>query len=363
MTAPVAGAAPPLLDIRDVAKRYGRVAALAGVSLEIGQGEFVALLGPSGCGKTTLLRCIAGFVAPDRGVIAIDGADVTALPPHRRPLNTVFQNYALFPHMTVAENVGYGPARRGVPRAEIAREVAAALAMVGLDGFGPRRPNQLSGGQQQRVALARALINRPRLLLLDEPLGALDLKLRKQMQLELKRLQARLGITFVFVTHDQEEAMTMADRIVVMEGGSIAQAGPAAEIYARPCSRFVAGFIGEANLLDLVADPDGRLRARIGGAAIVAPLAGSGAGVGLSRVGMLRAEALRPATADVPDAVAATVTDVVDTGGQVLVHLDAAGTALMMRRLGDARAAFSAGQRIHVAWSPEALHVLPEQAG
>jgi ABC-type Fe3+/spermidine/putrescine transport system ATPase subunit len=224
VTAPVAGAPPPLLDIRDVAKRYGRVAALAGVSLEIGQGEFVALLGPSGCGKTTLLRCIAGFVAPDSGMIAIDGIDVTALPPHRRPLNTVFQNYALFPHMTVAENVGYGPARRGVPRAEIAREVDAALAMVGLDGFAPRRPNQLSGGQQQRVALARALINRPRLLLLDEPLGALDLKLRKQMQLELKRLQARLGITFVFVTHDQEEAMTMADRIVVMEGGSIARA-------------------------------------------------------------------------------------------------------------------------------------------
>ncbi len=360
MTGPEAGAASVLLAVADVAKVYGTVAALAGVSLEIGQGEFVALLGPSGCGKTTLLRCVAGFVAPDRGRIAIDGVDITALPPHRRPLNTVFQNYALFPHMSVAENVGYGPAQRGQPRAEIARDVSAALAMVGLDGFETRRPSQLSGGQQQRVALARALINRPRLLLLDEPLGALDLQLRKQMQLELKRLQARLGITFVFVTHDQEEAMTMADRIVVMQGGRIAQSGPAAEIYARPRTRFVASFIGEANLLALAPQPDGRLRAAIGGPCVAAPP--RSAAPPTLPTGVLRAEALQPCPAETPDAVAARVTDLVDTGGQLLVHLACGDAALLMRRLGDERGRFAVGQTLHLRWPAAALHVLPDDA-
>ncbi len=215
----------PLLSIAGITKRFGSQEALKAVSLDIAEGEFVALLGPSGCGKTTLLRCIAGFLAPDEGSIAIGGEDVTRLPPYRRPLNTVFQNYALFPHMNVRENVAYGPRRHGASRAEAAARAAEALSLVGLDGFAERYPRQLSGGQQQRVALARAIVNRPRLLLLDEPLSALDLKLRKRMQLELKHLQERLGIAFVFVTHDQEEAMTVADRLVVMDAGRIEQVG------------------------------------------------------------------------------------------------------------------------------------------
>jgi spermidine/putrescine transport system ATP-binding protein len=240
------------------------VAALADVSLTVEPGEFVALLGPSGCGKTSLLRCIAGFVDPDEGAIVLDGEDITSRPPNQRPLNTVFQNYALFPHMTVADNVAYGPRRRGVARGEIQGIVQAALALVELTGFESRMPRELSGGQQQRVALARAIVNKPRLLLLDEPLAALDLKLRRQMQLELKHLQAKLGIAFVFVTHDQEEAMTMADQIVVMNRGRIEQSGSAAEIYTRPSTIFVADFIGEANLLPMRSD-GGRLRTCIGG--------------------------------------------------------------------------------------------------
>src|SRR5690606_20851581 len=209
-----------------------------------------ALLGPSGCGKTTLLRAIAGFLAPDAGSIAIDGRDVVALAPHRRPLNTVFQNYALFPHMTVLENVAYGPRRQGAPRAQAHERAREALAMVGLQDHGQRYPRQLSGGQQQRVALARAIVNRPRLLLLDEPLSALDLKLRKRMQLELKHLQERLAIAFIFVTHDQEEAMAMADRIVVMDSGRIEQAAPVDEIDRKRATRFAAESIGEANVLN-----------------------------------------------------------------------------------------------------------------
>ena len=350
---------PPLLAVRAVSKRYGRLAALDHVSLDIGQGEFVALLGPSGCGKTTLLRSIAGFVTPDDGRIEIDGADVTALPPYKRPLNTVFQNYALFPHMTVAENVGYGPARRGMTKADIVRAVSEALALVGLEGFEARRPIELSGGQQQRVALARAIINRPRLLLLDEPLGALDLKLRKQMQLELKRLQARLGITFVFVTHDQEEAMTMADRIVVMNAGRIEQIGPAGEIYTRPRSRFVAEFIGEANLIELIPSAGGRLRARIGGPEIAAPEPAQGEKAD-QLVGVLRAEdlVLRP-DADT-DAIAATVADVIDIGGQLLVHLDAGGVPLLMRRLGSERGMLARGRSVCVGWQAGKMHVIDE---
>ncbi|MFT4151505.1 MAG: ABC transporter ATP-binding protein [Paracoccaceae bacterium] len=244
----------PLLEIRAARRIFttpeGRsFAALDGVDLTVGDGEFVTLLGPSGCGKTTLLRAIAGFEALDDGAIRLEGADLTGLPPHRRPVNTVFQSYALFPHMTVARNVGYALEVQGAPRAQREAEVAEALAKVGLSDFGSRRPAQLSGGQRQRVALARAIVARPRLLLLDEPLSALDRNLRQQMQFELKDLQHRLGIAFVFVTHDQEEALTMSDRIVVMRAGRIEQAGPPREIYRRPATRFVAEFIGETNLL------------------------------------------------------------------------------------------------------------------
>jgi spermidine/putrescine transport system ATP-binding protein len=220
------------------------------VSVRVEGGEFFTLLGPSGCGKTTLLRLIAGFEPTSAGEIRLAGEPVQALPPHRRPVNTVFQSYALFPHLTVERNVAFGLEMRRVPRAEAAREVGRALEMVRLSGLERRFPRELSGGQQQRVALARALANRPRVLLLDEPLSALDLKLRKEMQLELKRLQADTGITFVFVTHDQEEALAMSDRVAVMDRGRVLQVGRPADIYDRPASRFVADFIGDTDLIE-----------------------------------------------------------------------------------------------------------------
>src|SRR3954449_848211 len=252
-TAPVeeAGTAAHAPDIRlaGVHKHYGDVKAVDGVDLEIRRGEFFTLLGPSGSGKTTCLRMIAGFERPDEGRIELAGEDVSRLPPAERDVNTVFQDYALFPHMSVGDNVAYGLKVKKVAKAERKRRVAEALAMVRLDGYGDRRPSQLSGGQRHRVAPARALGNRPRVLLLDEPLGALDLKLREQMQVELKALQREVGITFVFVTHDQEEALTMSDRVAVFEDGRIAQVGTPAEVYERPATPFVAGFVGTSNLL------------------------------------------------------------------------------------------------------------------
>ncbi|WP_086091963.1 ABC transporter ATP-binding protein [Bordetella genomosp. 6] len=248
-----------ILSIRALTRRYGAVTALDNINLDVAQGEFLALLGPSGCGKTTLLRCIAGFAQPSSGEVLIESRAVQGVPAHRRPVNTVFQNYALFPHMTVAANVAYGLQRAGVGKAETATRVAEMLELVGLPDHGARYPAQLSGGQQQRVALARAIVNRPKVLLLDEPLGALDLKLRKHMQIELKRLQEQLGITFVFVTHDQEEALVMANRIAVMNAGRIEQIGTGADIYRTPASLFVADFIGEANLIDVRAHADGAL--------------------------------------------------------------------------------------------------------
>jgi spermidine/putrescine transport system ATP-binding protein len=239
----------PLLDLRHVDKRFGTFTAVDDVSLEVESGEFLTLLGASGSGKTTTLRMIAGFELPTAGAILMQGTPITALPPFKRDINTVFQHYALFPHMSVRDNVGYGLRMKGVPAAERRQRVEQALEMVRLAHLGERAPRQLSGGQQQRVALARALVNRPRVLLLDEPLGALDLKLRKQMQLELKALNRQLGITFVYVTHDQEEALTMSDRIALMRNGRIEQLSGPQEMYDRPVSRYVADFIGESNLL------------------------------------------------------------------------------------------------------------------
>ena len=230
-------------------KSYGHVVAVAGVDLTVEEGEFFTLLGPSGSGKTTLLRLIAGFERPDGGRIELGGRDVTSVPPHQRETNTVFQDYALFPHMTVGDNIGYGLRVKGVARAERSKRVERALRMVRLVGLNRRRPNQLSGGQRQRVALARAVVNEPEVLLLDEPLGALDLKLRQEMQLELKRIQKEVGITFVYVTHDQEEALTMSDRVAVMSNGRIEQIGLPVDVYERPATEFVAGFIGISNLL------------------------------------------------------------------------------------------------------------------
>ena len=243
------GTPAPAIEILDVAKHYGEARALDGVSVEIRENEFFTLLGPSGCGKTTLLRMIAGFGFPDTGEIRLHGHDIAGQPPFARPVNTVFQNYALFPHMTVAQNIGFGLEMQGKRRTEIAARVDAMLALVRMETLRGRRTSQLSGGQQQRVALARALAPQPRVLLLDEPLSALDLKLRKEMQGELKRLQLETGITFIFVTHDQEEALTMSDRIAVMSGGRILQVGTPHEIYDSPRDRFVADFIGEANFL------------------------------------------------------------------------------------------------------------------
>jgi spermidine/putrescine transport system ATP-binding protein len=263
-----------MIELRGLTKRYGDALAADSVTLDIGAGEFFSLLGPSGCGKTTTLRMIAGFEEPSSGSVTLDGEDVTWVSPRRRRVNMVFQDYALFPHMTVAENVAFGLKLAKVPKAELYERVAGILASVRLEGYESRRPAQLSGGQRQRVALARALVNEPAALLLDEPLGALDLKLRKEMQLELKAIQQRTGTTFVYVTHDQEEALTMSDRIAVMNGGRVEQIDDARTVYDRPATEFVADFIGTSNLLALRVDrrADGAVAMDLGGGmSIVAP--------------------------------------------------------------------------------------------
>lgn len=239
----------PAIRFENVSRHFGDVKAVDNANLEIGDGEFFSMLGPSGSGKTTCLRMIAGFDRPTSGSIFLYGQDVSNLPPYERNVNTVFQDYALFPHMTIEDNIAYGLMIKGVPKPERYRQVDEMLDLVQLPGYGRRKPSQLSGGQRQRVALARALINHPRVLLLDEPLGALDLKLRQQMQVELKSIQKRVGITFIFVTHDQEEALTMSDRIAVFNEGHIEQVGTPADVYERPASPFVAGFVGTSNLL------------------------------------------------------------------------------------------------------------------
>jgi putative spermidine/putrescine transport system ATP-binding protein len=245
---PDAGA--PDISVRGLTKRYGDVVAVDGIDLDIQAGEFFTMLGPSGSGKTTTLRMIAGFEIPDEGTIELAGEDVSRLPPYDRPVNTVFQDYALFPHMTVQQNVEYGLMVKKVKKGERRARAAEALEMVRLAGYGDRKPAQLSGGQRQRVALARAIVNRPKVLLLDEPLGALDLKLRQQMQIELKSIQREVGITFVYVTHDQEEALTMSDRLAVFNDGRIEQVGPPADVYEHPQSEFIAGFVGVSNVIE-----------------------------------------------------------------------------------------------------------------
>src|SRR4051812_34762290 len=253
----------PDIRLHGIVKRFGATTAVAGLDLEIARGTFYALLGPSGCGKTTTLRMIGGFEDPTEGRVYLGGADVTDLPPYKRDVNTVFQSYALFPHLDVQKNVAFGLERKKLGRSEVRERVGQALELTQLAGLEKRRPAQMSGGQQQRVALARALVNRPRALLLDEPLGALDLRLRKQLQLELKRIQQEVGITFIHVTHDQEEAMALADTIAVMSDGKIEQAGTAADLYERPRTEFVANFLGVSNLVDA------RLRAAQNGHSMV----------------------------------------------------------------------------------------------
>jgi spermidine/putrescine transport system ATP-binding protein len=350
-----------LLEVRKARREFvtpegGRLAALDGIDLDVGAREFVTLLGPSGCGKTTLLRSISGFEALDSGTIRLDGADLSALPPFRRPVNTVFQSYALFSHMSVARNVGYALEVRGENRATRERAVAEALEKVGLAGLGSRRPSQLSGGQRQRVALARAIIAKPRLLLLDEPLSALDRNLRQQMQLELKTLQDTLGIAFIFVTHDQEEALTMSDRIVLMRAGGIEQVGSPRDIYRHPKNRFVAEFIGETNLFPVTIDriEAGQALARTAeGLELFLPQ-------GTAKAGDKVLAVLRPADFTLSDhGIAATVTKAVYLGADLhlFVQPNAGGPEIRVTAR-DSALAPQAGAAVHLAYAPDALHVM-----
>jgi putative spermidine/putrescine transport system ATP-binding protein/spermidine/putrescine transport system ATP-binding protein len=350
-------AAPREIAVRiaAVTRRFGEVTALAAASLDIRRGELMTLLGPSGCGKTTLLNLIAGFIAPDDGVIAIDGRRVNEVPTFRREIGMMFQNYALFPHMTVAANVGYGLRMRHMPRPEIARRVADVLALVKLTGLETRRPRQLSGGQQQRVALARALVIRPRVLLLDEPFSALDRNLRAAMQVEVKDIQHTLGVTTIFVTHDQSEALSLSDRIAVMAEGHIRQVGTPDEVYRRPADRFVASFVGDVNVLParLESRTEHAATVALGAARIAvpaAPLAGvtPGAAVDL----FVRPEQLRIAEAGEPALVEGTVTTQIYQGGHVDLHVAAAdqtSTRVMMRLPGhDAIMRWPIGARVRL---------------
>jgi len=280
-----------IVKLENLCKRFGDVIAVDNVNLAIEEGEFITLLGPSGCGKTTTLRMIAGLEMPTSGSVYLEGQDVTSTPPEKRPVNMVFQAYALFPHMTIAENIAFGPMIKKWPKADVEQDVEDMLKLVQLEGFGPRKSNQLSGGQAQRVALARALINHPKVLLLDEPLGALDLKLRKAMQLELRSIHERLGTTFIYVTHDQEEAMVMSDRIVLMNEGQIVQIGSPTDIYNHPGSEFASSFIGEANLLSgqVKAIQADYIEVEVDGLALVTPVR-SGLSVGQGAIVSVRPE-------------------------------------------------------------------------
>ncbi|MFJ7154046.1 ABC transporter ATP-binding protein [Streptomyces sp. NPDC101118] len=345
---------PHAIRLRGLRKSFGRTDAVTGIDLDIADGEFFSVLGPSGSGKTTVLRMVAGFEAPTGGTIELAGRDVTRAAPYERDVHTVFQDYALFPHMTLEQNVAYGLKVRGVPRAERLDRARTALARVRLEGYGARRPAQLSGGQRQRVALARALVNRPAVLLLDEPLGALDLKLREEMQVELKALQREVGITFVLVTHDQEEALTLSDRIAVMNGGRIEQTGTPAEIYERPATAFVAGFVGTSNLLT---GPAAERLTGTGGTYSIRP----------EKIRVLHGD---PAAAPGPDAAdgadgpdagrgfctaAGTVAEVVYLGGatRFLVDLDAGGRLTAVQQnleTSSADVAAYRGARVRLRW-------------
>jgi len=355
---------PPASDgsvqLRGVTKLFGSQIAVDHIDLEVRSGEFISLLGPSGCGKTTLLRMIAGFEHPDEGDIAVGGTSVVDTPPHKRPVNTVFQSYALFPHMTVAENVAYGLRQKRVPRAEIAERVRDALDLSRMGSFADRSPQKLSGGQQQRVALARALVNRPRVLLLDEPMSALDRKLREEMQIELKLLQRQLGITFVFVTHDQQEALSMSDRIVVMQGGAVQQIGTTEAVYLSPANAFVAGFIGKQNFIDATVQPDASLLAADGRVGTATGSARSGERVRVA----VRAEAVtvgreRPAGTGVQGTLAG-----ISFLGDVIqyVVVTTAGVELLSRRPPSQVEQLSTGDTVWCGWDDGDLHVFAADA-
>ena len=354
MTVPI-DAAPAGIRLVDLEKRFGAILAVDRVSLDVRPGEFFSLLGPSGCGKTTTLRMIGGFELPTSGRILLQDRDITGDPPDKRPVNMVFQNYALFPHLDVGENVGFGLRRRKVERAEIVRRVAEALELVRLAGFERRRPTQLSGGQQQRVALARALVNRPNVLLLDEPLGALDLKLRRQLQIELKRIQAEVGITFVYVTHDQEEALTMSDRIAVMHAGRIEQVGTPEQLYDRPATRFVADFIGTTNLLRGVIETDGSIRLSSGE---VARAAHDGLAPGTEVEISLRPEAIELVPADATGAIRGEIEQAAYLGTNLSYQVRTAGDLVLSVLASKAGIRLPVGSEVAVSWSPSEALVL-----
>ena len=360
------GSADVAISLEGVGKRFGGVDAVQRISLAIGEGEFFSLLGPSGCGKTTTLRMIAGFVTPDEGRIVLTGRDVTSVPPNRRPVNMVFQHYALFPHMSVYDNVAFGLSVKRVPRGEHRQRVEESLRVVALEGMERRRPQQLSGGQQQRVALARALVNRPAALLLDEPLGALDVKLRRQMQLELKRIQLELGTTFVYVTHDQEEALAMSDRIAVMNGGRVEQIGGPREIYEQPATAFVADFIGSLNALDLTIDEfvGGYAIVRVGESERVVVPVEAGAARGDAIRVAVRPERVRvvPVGAAEPETgsrLEGTLAQVVFLGMYTQLHVDTSLGRVVCHRLADELdEAPAVGSRVGVCWDADQSYLL-----
>ena len=356
----------PLLQIEAVSKRFGDFAAVDQLSLDIYQGEFFALLGPSGCGKTTLLRLIAGFERASAGRILLDGIDLAPVPPHRRPVNMMFQNYALFPHLSVEANIAFGLKQEGLPKTQVAERVAEMLALVKLTNFGRRRPHELSGGQRQRVALARSLVKRPRVLLLDEPMAALDKKLRGETQFELMDLQRRLGLTFIIVTHDQGEAMTVADRIAVMNGGRLMQVAPPAEIYEQPNSRWVADFIGNVNLLEGrlgedCASVEGTAFGRLRLAAKVDSEPGAAVCVAV-RPERLRIAPVGAPRSEADNGTAATVVDIAYLGDLSIYRLRTDGGVPLQAAIANsgALAGRSAGwnERVWVSFPPEAAIVL-----
>ncbi len=363
----------PSVELKSVTKRFGDFVAVDDLSLELAPGEFFTLLGPSGCGKTTTLRMIAGFEQPSDGTVRIDGADVESLPPHRRPTNTVFQSYALFPHLSVEANVAFGLRRKRVGKDEIAERVHAELERVGLAAEANRRPSQLSGGMQQRVALARALVNLPKVLLLDEPLGALDLKLRKGLQVELKRIQREVGITFVYVTHDQEEALTMSDRIAVMNRGRVEQVGVPEDVYERPATTFVAGFIGVSNLMPATVSGPGEVRLDSG-----PTLRGSTDGLAsgerchaVVRPEKLRVEAVGPGPSPGTDGKP-RVEGVVEssiylgTATQIVIDLGAEVRVTILVPNADEserQRLPGGGARVALSWEPDHMHLVRESPG
>ena len=365
------GASKSNVTLEGVTKRFGELVAVDDLDLELAGGEFFTLLGPSGCGKTTTLRMVAGFEQPDAGKVLIDGDDVAKLPPFKRPTNTVFQSYALFPHLSVGENVSFGLKRKKVSRSEIEKRVRSELERVGLAAEANRRPNQLSGGMQQRVALARALVNLPKVLLLDEPLGALDLKLRKGLQVELKRIQREVGITFVYVTHDQEEALTMSDRIAVMNRGRVEQVDAPEAVYERPATTFVAGLIGVSNLMPAVVEQVGGERTRVRlDAGVDIEAVGNGLATGERCHAVVRPEKLEigrkeDSTRDGWPSVEGTVESSVylGTATQIVVRLagDVPMTVLVPNADDAERSRLpGGGANVRLSWAPEHIHLVKE---